>query len=182
VYDPFAKLLDAHTIRLERDLPGPIERVWSYLTDPDMLETWLYRNQIPTAVGEEHLKTIRDDDGTIVFELRIRTRVYDPPHVLEYNWIEMTTEVGQIRDSVVRWELTEHGDRVHLTLTHSALPTDAYTSIGAGWHAHLDVLVARLTGNGPTDANARYEELAASYEETYRKLTAAADGGSSPAS
>ena len=28
------------TVRLERLLPGPIERVWAYLTEPDKRATW----------------------------------------------------------------------------------------------------------------------------------------------
>ncbi len=34
-------VLPAQTMRLERLLPGPIERVWEYLTRPDLQRTWL---------------------------------------------------------------------------------------------------------------------------------------------
>jgi hypothetical protein len=33
--------VDSHTARFERLLPGPIERVWDYLTKPDLQRTWL---------------------------------------------------------------------------------------------------------------------------------------------
>ena len=29
------------SLRLQRRLPGPIERVWAYLTEPDKRATWL---------------------------------------------------------------------------------------------------------------------------------------------
>ena len=43
------ELLEPMTVRIERMLPGPIERVWSYLTDSEMRGRWLatgagYRN------------------------------------------------------------------------------------------------------------------------------------------
>ena len=34
-------LVDATTVRFERLLPGPIERVWDHLTRPELLTTWL---------------------------------------------------------------------------------------------------------------------------------------------
>lgn len=34
-------LCESATVRLERLLPGPVERVWDYLTQPDLRRTWL---------------------------------------------------------------------------------------------------------------------------------------------
>jgi len=95
--------------------------------------------------------------------LTFRTRVFDPPRVLEYDWIELGAPGGAIRNSVVRFELEPDGERVHLTLTHRALPIDSYTTIGAGWHAHLDTLVAAVSGIEGPDANARYEIIGPRY-------------------
>ena len=39
--NPSSHILDPQTIRFERLLPGPIERVWEYLTQPDLQRTWL---------------------------------------------------------------------------------------------------------------------------------------------
>ena len=33
--DEYGVALEDRTVRLERLLPGPIERVWTYLTDPE---------------------------------------------------------------------------------------------------------------------------------------------------
>jgi len=38
---PTAQIIDADTVRFERLLPGPIERVWDHLTDPHLRRTWL---------------------------------------------------------------------------------------------------------------------------------------------
>ncbi|HEX3467979.1 MAG TPA: SRPBCC family protein [Candidatus Elarobacter sp.] len=155
----FGALLDAHTIRFERELPGPIERVWAYLTESDLKATWIAPGDVPSEIGGERTTTWEGEDGAPGGGLTFRTRVFDPPHVLEYDWIELSAPGGAIRDSIVRFELAANGDRVRLTLTHRALPTESYTTITAGWHAHLDTLVAQLDGSGGPDAFARYGEL-----------------------
>jgi hypothetical protein len=38
---PTAQIIDADTVRFERLLPGPIERVWDHLTKPELRRTWL---------------------------------------------------------------------------------------------------------------------------------------------
>ncbi len=159
----YGTLIDAHTIRFERDLPGPIERVWAYLTESDLKATWIGATEIPSTVGGETTMTWEGEDGEPGGGLTIRTRVFDPPHVLEYDWIELDAPGGAIRDSVVRFELAVQDDGVRLTLTHRALPVDSYTTVAAGWHAHLDTLAAQLDGSGGPDAFARYAEIEPRY-------------------
>src|SRR5262245_16706624 len=36
----YGKKTEPGTIRIERVLPGPIERIWAYLTDPEKRATW----------------------------------------------------------------------------------------------------------------------------------------------
>jgi len=165
----FGTLLDAHTLRFERDLPGPIQRVWEYLTVSDLRATWLYPGEVPREVGGEFTKTWEGEDGEPAGGLTLRTRIYDPPNVLEYDWIELGAPGAAIRDSYIRFELTASGDRVHLTFTQYALPVDDYTTIGAGWHAHLDTLVAQVAGQGGPDAFTRYAEIAPRYEDLARE-------------
>jgi uncharacterized protein YndB with AHSA1/START domain len=50
----------------------------------------------------------------------------------------------------VVFELEPQGDDVRLTVTHRRLPDHAtLLKVGAGWHMHLDILVARVTGRQP---------------------------------
>lgn len=160
----FGARIDAHTIRFERDLPGPIERVWAYLTESEKRATWLYPGDIPREPGGEDRKTWPGEDGEVAGSIVIRTRVYDPPRVLEYEWVEKTGSEGPTRDSFVRFELHEHGELVHLTLTHGALDPASFASVGAGWHAHLDKFGAVLNGVEAPDLGVRYEELLPRYE------------------
>jgi uncharacterized protein YndB with AHSA1/START domain len=39
--DKYGTIIAPNTIRFERLLPGPIERVWAYLTDPEKRAKWL---------------------------------------------------------------------------------------------------------------------------------------------
>jgi uncharacterized protein YndB with AHSA1/START domain len=43
--------LDFHSVRFERLLPGPIERVWDYLTKPEYMKTWLAVAKVDLRVG-----------------------------------------------------------------------------------------------------------------------------------
>jgi uncharacterized protein YndB with AHSA1/START domain len=83
----------------------------------------------PEGFGEEHRMTSR------ITEL-------DPPRKISFTW----------RDSGdVTIELEEKGEEVLLTLIHRRLPNrSTMLMVGAGWHMHLDVLVARARGEEPT--------------------------------
>ena len=48
------------------------------------------------------------------------------------------------------FELAPTGDEVLLTVIHRRLPDRAtLLKVGAGWHMHLDILVARMKGKKP---------------------------------
>ena len=47
----YGELLDAETVRFERLLPGPIERVWSYLTESDKRAQWLCGGETDANIG-----------------------------------------------------------------------------------------------------------------------------------
>ena len=46
-----ATLVKPSTIRLERLLPGPVERVWAYLTESKKRATWLAAGEFDLRVG-----------------------------------------------------------------------------------------------------------------------------------
>ena len=62
----------------------------------------------------------------------------DPPRKLVFTW-------GNSGD--VSFGLEPKGERVLLTVIHRRLPDrKVMLMVGAGWHMHLDVLVARVSG------------------------------------
>ena len=150
-----AIVTDRNTLTLVRHLPGPIERVWAYLTDPTLLVTWFSDGVVAGVVGGE----VRFDMGATG-----RVTVFDPPHVLEYTWSELELSRGPIADSLLRWELAEDGDGVRLTLTHSRLPEREVVSHSAGWHAFLHRFSACLDGRDPEPIEELYARFTSEYD------------------
>jgi uncharacterized protein YndB with AHSA1/START domain len=147
------------TVRLERVLPGPIERVWTYLTDPEKRGTWLAAGPMEQRAGgrmELHFQhanlsarkepipeRYKQHAGGHRLEARV-TRC-EPPRVLSFTWAGESRE-----DSEVTFELTPRGNEVLLVLTHRRLPDrKAMISVAGGWHAHLGVLSDLLYGREP---------------------------------
>lgn len=166
--------VDSRTVRFERVVPGPIERVWEYLVNSDKRGQWLATGEMPPRVGAEVELRIKHaglsphfapapekfqkyEDG-VSFPIRI-TR-FEPPHILGITW------PGENTQSEVLFELTKEGDKVRLILTHSRLADVAeMADVSGGWHTHLAVLVERLIGQTPLafwklfgDIESRYEK------------------------
>jgi uncharacterized protein YndB with AHSA1/START domain len=155
----YGELLDENTVRFERLLPGPIERVWQYLTESDKRAQWLCGGDVETAVDghvDMHFHNVslssaediprpekyRDKPEKMSFEGRV-TRC-EPPHVLEHTW-----EFGD-ESSEVCYRLEEQGDKVRLVLIHRRLETsDTVLSVSTGWHTHLNLLVDILEQRKP---------------------------------
>jgi uncharacterized protein YndB with AHSA1/START domain len=155
----YGMITDAGTVRFERILPGPVERVWSYLTESEKRGTWLasgrmelreggavelvFRNSELSSHGEETPARYRKYEGAV--SAGVVTRC-DPQRLLSFTWGE---EDG--RDSEVTFELTPAADgTVLLVLTHRRLAgRDALLSVAGGWHTHLDVLADRLEEREP---------------------------------
>lgn len=171
---PHGKLSGPGALTFERLLPGPIERVWEYLTVPELRRTWLADG--PMALvrgGEVHLRfdnrTLNDHAEPVPAhheEHADHTRptglitACRPPQLLAFTWDDPGVS------SEVRFELEECGEQVLLRLTHRRLsdPEMAY-SVAAGWHTHLDFLTARLTDSPPP----LFWTLHAHLESEYRR-------------
>lgn len=145
-----AEFLSKDSVRFERDLPGPIDRVWQYLVDPAKRALWLCGGATDTAIDgtivlafdnstlsgpdDDPAPTDRDDCGKPVTFSGTVTR-YEPPHVFAHTW----DFEGQ--SSEVCYELSETDSGVHLVLTHTRLASDEEViGVCSGWHAHLGLL------------------------------------------
>jgi uncharacterized protein YndB with AHSA1/START domain len=151
-----ATIVDRSTLMLVRHLPGPIERVWAYLTDPKFLVKWLSDGIVRDFVGGE----VRFDMGATG-----RITAIQPPHLLEYTWNELELARGPITNALVRWELSEEGNGVRLTLTHSRLPESEVLLHGAGWHAFLHRLSACIDGREPEPIGELYARFKVEYDK-----------------
>ncbi len=173
----YGELLDEQTVRFERLLPGPIERVWRYLTESEKRAKWLCGGDVETAVDGDvnmHFHNIAisqassDDiprpekynDMPLKMSFAGKVTRCEPPYVLQHTW-EFEDE-----NSEVCYELTEEGDRVRLVLTHRRLDTkDIVLSVSGGWHTHLNVLVDVLNGDTPRPFYKMQTQLEAEYSE-----------------
>lgn len=151
----FGVRTEPSTIRFERVLPGPIERVWAYLTEPAKRARWLaagpmelvpggrvelrFHNSALSGEAEPVPERWRDQDGGT---MRGRVVACEPPRLLAYTWGE-----DQGEPSEVTFELVSEGDEVRLVLTHRRLGDGSLMRcVASGWHTHLEVLAAELAG------------------------------------
>jgi uncharacterized protein YndB with AHSA1/START domain len=151
--EAYGELTEPATLKIQRLLPGPVERVWAYLTQSDLRRQWLAAGEMEMKVGAPVELVWRNDELTdppgqrppgVPDEHRMRSRIteLDPPHRLAITW-------GNTGG--VSFELEPAGDEVLLSVIHRRLPDrPTLLNVGAGWHMHLDVLVARATGKEPT--------------------------------
>ena len=157
------------TVRFERLLPGPIERVWSYLTEGPLLTTWLAESgAVPPRAGASFVLKMGGGDDMPEregYEANMYGTVlrYEPPHVLEYTW-GIKAPDGAMLDSTVQFELEARGDGVALILTHRPVMRGFEARTLAGWHSLLDALRARLDGSEPPDTMASMRARLPEYE------------------
>ncbi len=150
--DAYGTLIEPTTLKIQRLLPGPIERVWAFLTESDKRRKWLAAGKMEMKVGAPFEFVWRNDELTdppgerpasFGDEHRMQSRIteLDPPKKISFTW----------KDSGdVSIELEANGKDVLLTLVHRRLPNrSTMLGVSAGWHAHLDVLVARARGEEP---------------------------------
>lgn len=166
-------LVKAAEVRFVRLLPGPIERVWDYLTDPEKRGLWLAGGHTDLRVGgtvglefqhaqltphEEMVPEKYRDDPLEGCDISGIITQCKPPHLFSHTW----------GNSEVVFELTPEGDRVRLVLTHRKLGDDAEVlSVAAGWHAHVDVLEAKLANVVPPPFWETHTRLEKEYGERF---------------
>ena len=125
--DAYGALIEPATLKIQRLLPGPIERVWAYLTDSDLRRQWLAAGQMEMKVGAPFELVWRNDELTnppgqrppgFSAEHRMQSRIteLDPPRKLAIAWDS---------SGDVSFELEPKGNEVLLTVIHRRLPDRA---------------------------------------------------------
>jgi|CXWL01.1.fsa_nt_gi uncharacterized protein YndB with AHSA1/START domain len=145
-------IIDRNTVKFERLVPGPLERVWDHITKREFLSKWLGDGEIgpegaTIALLQEGSDVPLHTGATIA---GVVTRCA-PPHLLSFTWNHMAPGAAQptIPESVVTIELQQSADRVLLTLTHQGIAPEWVARLSTGWHAFLDILALRMDGRGP---------------------------------
>lgn len=169
----YGERIDKNSVRFERLLPGPIERVWAHITDGEKRARWLAGGSTELAVDgiielEFHntsLSPLPDDPPPQKYcglpeKMSYSGRVTrcEPPNVLAHTW-EAEDEYSE-----VEYQLSTQGDKVMLVITHRKLKDDEMVlGVSGGWHAHLDILEARLLGQTPPPFWKTHTALEAEY-------------------
>lgn len=163
----YATATAANAVRIERLLPGPIERIWAYLTDGELRRRWLASGDMALTVGAPFELVWRNDELTdppgqrpegFDAEHRMQSHIthVDPPHLLSFTW----------RDGEVTFTLERRGEQVLLTVSHRGISDRSnMLKIGAGWHTHLDVLAAHVRGETPVPFWDQWVRLHGEYDQ-----------------
>jgi uncharacterized protein YndB with AHSA1/START domain len=169
----YGKVTGPGTFRLERVLPGPIERVWAYLTEPEKRGKWLASGAMEVCVGGQvelkfnHAelsaeKTPPDEykkNESCTFR-NGRVTKCEPPRLLSYTWGDDPKE-----NSEVSFELTAQGKDVLLIVTHRRLrDRGEMVGVASGWHSHLGILDDRLNEREPRPFWTWIQKTKAEYE------------------
>jgi uncharacterized protein YndB with AHSA1/START domain len=166
--DAYGTLIEPTTLKIQRLLPGPIERVWAYLTESDLRRQWLAAGEMEMKVGAPFTFTWRNDElnnppskrpESFPEEHSLESRIteLDPPRKLAIAW-------GS--SGGVSFDLEPKGSKVLLTLIHRRLPDrPTLLMVSAGWHMHLDVLAARAAGKEPPPFWEGWSRLQKEYDQ-----------------
>ena len=124
---------------MERLLPGPIDRVWAYLTQSDLRSQWMAAGDMPMKIDASfelvwRNDTLSDPPGkrpegfAEVQRMQSRITELDPPRRLGITWDAQRQ---------LSFELEPRGKDVLLTVIHRRVPDRAAALMfGAGWHMH----------------------------------------------
>ncbi len=174
--DEFGTFQGPGEVRIVRTLPGPIERVWDFLTVPEKRARWFAGGPMEPRHGGkvelhfQHGNLAPDEEPpaqfkeahTGGFKMPGTVLRWEPPHVLSYTFDD---------NSDVTFELTTRGANVQLVLTHRSRGEDLpfITGYASGWHTHLAHLMAQLEGS----PRPPFWPLHAALKAEYQKLQAA---------
>ena len=166
--EPRSTLIAPSTVRLERLLPGPLERVWAYLTESDKRATWLAAGEFDLRVGGK-IELIFDNDqlpNDALPQPRDSRRSFagvitrlEPLKALAHTWS------WDGKPSEVLYELTPRGKDVLLTILHK-LPDELglKRGVSGGWVVHTGILADLLNGVKPRPFWTSHDKVAKDYE------------------
>jgi uncharacterized protein YndB with AHSA1/START domain len=169
--DAYGQLIEPTTLKIERLLPGPIERCWDYLTQSDLRRQWLASGEMDLTLGADVDLVWRNDE--ISDSPSVRPEGFDGKHAMTVQ----ITELEAPRKLGISWggtggvtfELEPRGADVLLTVTHRRVADPAMLlSVSAGWHTHLDALAA-VAGGKPRQP---FWEAWAAHKAEYAKRLA----------
>jgi len=166
-----SKRIAPKTIRLERLLPGPIERVWSYIADGEKRAKWFAGGPVEPRTGgamdwsfdhgalSHEKETPEKHKGSEGYRFQAKVERWEPPHVFAWHWGE----------ELVTFELSERGPNVLMTITHAPVSETHQADVSAAWDTHTGVLDDVLSGARPRGFWSTHERLEQAYQDELNK-------------
>jgi len=162
-------VVEPGTVKVERLLSGPVERVWAYLVESDKRARWLAAGEFELRVGgkvrlefdngrlpnEKPLPAKYKDGGKGQFE-GVITRL-EPLRLLAHTWRWDSVETE------VSYELAPRGKQVLLTIVHRRLTKPIVAKVLGGWDVHSGILEDILNDVEPRPFWATHDKLAPEY-------------------
>ncbi|MEP6465140.1 MAG: SRPBCC domain-containing protein [Parafilimonas sp.] len=138
--------------------PNPPAAVWEYLTNSELMELWLMKNDFKPVVGHEFQFRTNplpnfNFDGIVyckVLEIISNKK-------LIYSWKGGPGNGEIIMDSIVEWTLIEKDNGTELQLVHSGFENvdklPIYGAMNEGWRKNMQKIYERLntTQHGTTN-------------------------------
>lgn len=129
--------------------PHPVEKVWEYLTNPELMAQWLMKNDFQPVVGHDfqfRTNPIPQLNFDGIFYCKVLEII--PFKKLSYTWNAGPGEGRITLDSVVVWKLeaTEKGTELFLEHTGFSEPDNLtmYAALKDGWLKNLQKIAERL--------------------------------------
>ena len=135
---------ETRSVVVEREIPYPPGKIWRALTQPQLIEEWLMKNDFKPVVG--HGFNLRGEWGGV---LDCEVLAVEPNRTLSYTWNFAHDDAAYNLRSVVTFTLTPTGTGTRLRMEQSGFHRDqkqAYGGAHAGWKqffANLEQVLTR---------------------------------------
>jgi len=134
-------------VRFVRALPGPVTKVWSFLTESALLPQWY---------GDGGIEP-REGGAVTLMGGHVRGVVtgWRPEKFLGYTWNVFSPGEAESQwpVSYLEFALEPDGDGTRLTLIHRPIPAPMQAQTMVGWHTMLDLIEAAARGDFPKRAD-----------------------------
>lgn len=138
-------------VYITRSFDAPIDVVWRFWTEPEMLAQWFGPTGIGVAPEDADVDardgghwniTMRDENGVYPITATIVTAI-------EHEYLEMNmgaqTSAGDVEDVILRIQFHDHGDKTRITLHQGPFTPEFRDLTRDGWEqsfGKLDTVLA----------------------------------------
>jgi len=135
---------ETRSVVVEREIPYPPGKIWRALTQPQLIEEWLMKNDFKPAVGYRF--NLRGDWGGV---LDCEVLAVEPNRTLSYTWNFAHDDAAFNLNSVVTFTLTPTRTGTRLRMEQVGFRPDQRRAFGGaaqGWQqffAKLEQVLAR---------------------------------------